>query len=990
MDLEAKSNRPTLLPHLLVPGDYAEQVLGSNVFGVMVGDRAGRIIYANATLLAMLGYNPQMPPDLRWNQLTPPEYTILDVQAVAELTASGQWGPAEKEFLAADHSRVPVLVSAAVIGRDADGGLLVACCVVDLRPVRAAQRRSTANAERSAMFVESIPEILLTTTTDGAMDYFSPYFYEYTGMQPEQVLGWGWIDVIHPDDLGRAEIAWREALQSGEPHVLEYRMRRSDGEYRWFRARSVAQRDASGIVTKWIGICVDVDDERRLLDERIQLLEREQAARTAAESAAMRLGYLQRTTAALAGAQTFDQVAGVIAEQSVSAFGAAACAIRLLSSDGKYLEEVGVVGHDQQLADKLSRVPIEAPLTITDAVRTGQMIVVRDAAEVAARYPALAELTAQRGYESFVAVPLFHEGQAIGVLGLAFRGPLRLVPEDLILLEAIAQQCIQAIERARLYAAEQAARAESAELLAQLDMVINKAPIGMGFVDTDFRYVRVNEALAAMNGTSVEAHIGRLAHELFPDFAPVWETYWKEVLATGQAIADIEMSAVLDHAVRRSQVGYYPVRLAGETVRGIGIVVSDVTERRKIELTQTLLAQASSILGESLEYERALQHVAELIVPDLADYCAINLVENDRVQTVALLHHDPIQQPLLERLYSATNGAFSYDLPLGRVVQTRTTLLTPNLTPLIDQLPYAKWQRDLIHDLGAQSSLVVPLLARSRVLGAITMVMAGSGRRYSEQDLALAEELSRRCALAIENALLYRDAQEAIQLRDAFLSVAAHELRTPLTSLYGNAQLLQRRFARQPEQLERDIHSLDVIVLQAEKLNRMIGTLLDVSRLQRGQLALSRAPVDLCRLIQQLVVETQPTLPTYTLEIELPPRPLIVNGDELRLEQVFANLVQNGVKYSPGGGTVTISVEQRGNQVLVTVRDHGIGIPADALPQLFQRFYRAPNATDKQIAGLGIGLFVAREIVQLHGGTIAIDSAEGKGTTVSIRLPLIE
>lgn len=230
----------------------------------------------------------------------------------------------------------------------------------------------------------------------------------------------------------------------------------------------------------------------------------------------------------------------------------------------------------------------------------------------------------------------------------------------------------------------------------------------------------------------------------------------------------------------------------------------------------------------------------------------------------------------------------------------------------------------------------------------------------------------------------------AERLRDSFLTVLAHELRTPLTSLLGNAELLLRRGQREGELSERGQRNMKVIINQASRLNDMISLQLDISRLHTGQLQIQVAPLDIGALVQQVVEEFLPTLTRHTISYTGPSTPLLVEGDQLRLFQVLQNLVQNAIKYSPAGGEVQITVEPADTTVRVAVGDTGMGIPKSALPHLFQRFYRASNVDEQQISGLGIGLYVVKELIALHGGSVDVVSEEGHGSTFSFVLPLLE
>jgi signal transduction histidine kinase len=232
------------------------------------------------------------------------------------------------------------------------------------------------------------------------------------------------------------------------------------------------------------------------------------------------------------------------------------------------------------------------------------------------------------------------------------------------------------------------------------------------------------------------------------------------------------------------------------------------------------------------------------------------------------------------------------------------------------------------------------------------------------------------------------EAQQAVHLRDVFLSIAAHELKTPLTVLLGNAQLLQRRAERDEHGNVRTKNALRMIVDQAKRLNKMILTLLDISRIETGRLSIERVPVDVGALVRRVVEEFQSALFRHTIDCQVPSEPLMIDGDELRLEQVVQNLLTNAVKYSPEGGPVVVQTEQRGEQVRVSVIDRGIGIPQHELPALFHRFYRASNAEAQHMSGMGIGLYLVKEIVTLHGGTVTVESQEGVGSTFCVSLPL--
>jgi len=417
----------------------------------------------------------------------------------------------------------------------------------------------------------------------------------------------------------------------------------------------------------------------------------------------------------------------------------------------------------------------------------------------------------------------------------------------------------------------------------------------------------------------------------------------------------------------------------------------DITARKRDEERQSLLMETSELLNTSLEYELTLERIAEAAVPRLADWAAIHMLEDDIVRRLAVRHVDPAKTEM------ARNRPERYPLqPGGQHIVAH--VLASGKPEFYAQVPddlLVAAARDpehlqLLRALGFTSYICVPLIARGRTLGTITLVTSVSGRHYDTTDLLLAEDLASRAAIAIDNARLYRQAQDAVRARDQFLSIASHELKTPLTSLIGYTDLIFRRAGRDSSLSERDQRAIRVISEQAGRLNKLVTALLDLSRIETGQLSIDRGVVELNGLVQRLVHEFVQAQSQDADRIVFQPasEPLVLIGDELRLEQVVQNLLQNAMKYSPGGGTVVMQIERRENCACVSVRDEGIGIPPSALPNLFRRFYRAPNVDAHLINGMGVGLFVVKEIVHLHGGEITVESQENVGSTFTVRLPL--
>jgi PAS domain S-box-containing protein len=404
------------------------------------------------------------------------------------------------------------------------------------------------------------------------------------------------------------------------------------------------------------------------------------------------------------------------------------------------------------------------------------------------------------------------------------------------------------------------------------------------------------------------------------------------------------------------------------------------------------LAEASALLATSLDYTTTLQSLAQLVVPRLADLCVVFFADtNSTIRRLAVAHIDPAQEARLRSLQTHAPIDLHGPHPAAQVIRTGQSTFNPEIAQAtIDAEVQNDDEQRLAHTLIPASHIIVPMIARQQVLGAISFGMRESQRTYSLADLAMAEDLAHRAALATDNARLYQFAQDALQVRDSFLSIAAHELKTPLAALLGNTQLLKRRIQSGATINERHLRPVQVIADQASRLHKLILTLLDLSRIQTGQLVIEQVPVDLSTLVRRVVNEVQPTHEQHTIICTAPDQPLIVHGDALRLEQVVQNLIANAIKYSPDGGPVTVEVARQHTTVCVAVTDRGIGIPESELPQLFELFYRASNTADRFVSGMGIGLAVIKEIVTLHGGMVHVHSVEGSGSTFTVNLPLQE
>ena len=263
----------------------------------------------------------------------------------------------------------------------------------------------------------------------------------------------------------------------------------------------------------------------------------------------------------------------------------------------------------------------------------------------------------------------------------------------------------------------------------------------------------------------------------------------------------------------------------------------------------------------------------------------------------------------------------------------------------------------------------------------------------AEEQLPLAELLAERASLAIDNSMLYTEQVEArrkvedlSRLKDEFLSIASHELRTPVTSIKGYTQLAKTLIHE--NDLATSEEYLDIALDQIDRMSRLILELLDVSRIETGRLEIRREPIDWTTFVHDVVQHHHTAISDRRLALNIPISRKCISGDRDRLEQVLGNLLENAVKYSPEGSEIVVSVEDKGDHLATSVRDRGIGIPADELAQVFERFHRGRQVSSTNYGGLGLGLYISKQIIERHGGTIWVESAEGVGTTFYFSLPV--
>ena len=403
----------------------------------------------------------------------------------------------------------------------------------------------------------------------------------------------------------------------------------------------------------------------------------------------------------------------------------------------------------------------------------------------------------------------------------------------------------------------------------------------------------------------------------------------------------------------------------------------------------TFLAEASRHLAASFDYQTTLAKVARMTVPLLADYCTVDLVEDDgTLVRVGYAHVVPEKEELLREITHFRAGTIPANHPeMVALREGRCSLLADITDDILASVVEDDRHREIVTRLAPRSAIAVPIVVGGRAQGVMTLVQAESGRRFSEEAVGLADELSRRVAIALEHARLYHAAQQATHARDDLLAIVAHDLRNPLNTIFMSTELLLELESLVPLPSER--RHIAMIRRSAEKMNGLIQDLMDVKRMESGQLVLEVRPFTLTHVIAEALELLRPIAAAHgqTIDQEVPEDLPRVLADPGRVQQVISNLVGNAIKFTPADGSIRVRAWAEETEVGIAVRDTGPGIAADQLPHIFGRFWQGHRADRR---GIGLGLAIAKGIVDTHGGRIWVESREGHGATFFFTLPLAE
>ena len=562
-------------------------------------------------------------------------------------------------------------------------------------------------------------------------------------------------------------------------------------------------------------------------------------------------------------------------------------------------------------------------------------------------------------------------------------------------------------------AAAEAAQAEIRESRDQLATILAGVGDGITAIDTSGRIVFANAEAARLSGFStVEEFVAASPEEVVSRFELFDENgapFPRSRIPTRLALAGRQAPETLlrfrargSGEERWSLVNATPIRDdAGNVLMAVSIF-RDMTERqRALDMTR-FLGSMNLELSRSLDFDVIPRTIANLAVPTLADWCVVDIFGEREPLRAAVVHassepSDSSALPDATRLFASGK---SFSLPMVSDAD-------------LERLSRGPEHLEALKALGFRSLLSVPMVARARMLGGITLATASSNRHYGPAEVSVAEELAVRAGLALDNARLYRESQQqadthrqlnvalrdamtrleqALATRDEFLASASHDLKNPIASIKAMAQLLERRLARtgvvSNDQLLQTLKRINMVTTRA---SGQVEELLDLTRMRLDRpLDLDREALDIVQLTREVVAEYQQATEERVISFESSESSLVGRWDGRRLTRALANILDNASKYSPADSPINVQLRRdgpAGEWVVVSVQDFGMGIPAEDLQQVFERFRRGSNVIG-QVSGTGIGLASAQHIAESHGGSIEASSELGVGTTITLRLPL--
>lgn len=530
-----------------------------------------------------------------------------------------------------------------------------------------------------------------------------------------------------------------------------------------------------------------------------------------------------------------------------------------------------------------------------------------------------------------------------------------------------------------------------------LEEFLDNATVGIHLVDADGIILYANKAELELLGYTKEEYIGRSITEFHADKESIENIFSrlssKEQLNNHEARLRCKDGSIR-HVLISSNVYWNDNKFIHTRC-----FTRDISGNKKTEKLLIFLNKASEELTTTLDTQEALDKIVKFIVPEYADWFTIDVLKDDNtVELLQMAHADPSKIEWA-RKYREQNPVDLADLTygsIGYVLATGEATLFSKITDeMIEAAAKSEVELEILRNLSLKSAMTVPMRYKGKIIGIVSFLSSNVNNSYDEHDLNFAKDFANRIALTLENSRLYEEVKKDVErrieldrIKDEFLSMASHELKTPVTSLKAFTQVLQMNF--QKEQNTKAVDLLSKMNRQVDKLNRLIVDLLDITKVDKGELKFDEMDFDFNELAEEIVEEMQRTTQTHTIKLQLD-QTIKIKGDRNRIGQVITNFLSNAIKYSPNAEEIIVRSSVDEKSVHFCVVDFGIGIPKEDQSNIFTRFYRVSGKNHQNtFPGLGLGLYISSEIIKKHSGTLNFSSDEEKGSEFCFMLPKLK
>lgn len=848
----------------------------------------------------------------------------------------------------------------------------------DITHRRRAEQTLHRREQEFRALVDHAPDIIARLDADTRFVYVNPVVESVFGVSPSDCLGKSWEELGVPPDL----IAmWRPCVQDvffrGTERVLEYAVPTVQG-VRYFQTRYVPEFGPGGAVESVLAISRDISERKRAED----------------------LGKGQnRVLEMITTNAPLEESLAVLVDKMEALLGGATCSVFLLDASGARVDACVAPRLPEAVRSLLAGLAVEPEsTTLGAAIARRERVVTKNIASDPL-WKEHGDVLMDHGYVACSAEPVrTSSGARLGVFAVFYTEACPQHPDDLQFLTVAAHVAGIALERARSESERETLMRQLEAERALLESVLQHLPAGVVLAEAPSgRVLLGNEEARRIMGQGHDPSVELDRYDEWLARTAEGDKSDSKRLPLARAILHGEFVPDEEWTVRRTDgslitlsVNAAPIQDRDGRVIAAVTTFQDITKRRRSEENSRLLSEVTSILASSLDYETTLTQTARQMVPNLADACIVTLYRDDQSpRTVAVIHEDAKQAERLRKVHAAYMAESERNAAMPNVRRNgRADALFEVTKDNLEGSGVSTEQADLMVEAGIVSLMAVPLDARGRTQGSLVFYNDMSGRRFNEDDLTLAEEIARRAALVVDNARLYHEILRADRVKDEFLAMLGHELRNPLGAISNALQLVRLRGVDEGPLLR----TLGILERQTRHMARLVDDLLDVSRITRGKISLRRETVLLTDIVDQAVQTNKPLMEAkgHRLSVTLPDEAVWLEADPVRIGQVIANLLNNAAKYTEPGGDIALTARQQERFVVLSVRDNGVGIPEDLLPRVFDLFTQAERTLDRSLGGLGVGLTVVRNLVEMHGGDVrAFSEGPGKGSEFVVRLPSI-